>query len=60
MVHGTNISNVRIPLLHVTGGKDGEPVEIEVSDDPSDCLPLDLSGVPISVTLSKVTQDNFL
>ena len=43
----------------MSSGKDGEPVDIEVSDDPSDCHPLDLSGVPVTVTLTKVNQHNF-
>lgn len=46
----------RIPALHVNEGEDGEPAEIEVSDDPSDCHSLDLTGVPVTVTLAKVSQ----
>ena len=42
----------RIPKLNVTG--EGEEVEIEVSDNPYDYIPLDASRLPIIVSLSMV------
>lgn len=48
------LSDVKLPAVSVTEGSEGEPIEIEVSDDPNDCKEIDVSGVPVTVTLSKV------
>ena len=41
-----------IPKLTVTG--EGEEMEIEVSDNPSDSTPIDASLTPVIVTLNQV------
>lgn len=44
----------RIPKVHVL--EDGEGAkEIALSDDPYDCMRLNVEGVPCIVTLSKVS-----
>lgn len=42
----------RLPKLQVIG--EGSEKDIEISDDPYDTVPLDISNVPILVTLNKV------
>ena len=42
----------RIP--NVTVSTDEGDVELEISDDPHDCGRLDISSIPVTVTLSKV------
>ena len=42
----------RIP--NVTVSTDEGDVELEISDDPHDCRRLDVSSIPVTVTLSKV------
>ena len=42
----------RIP--NVTVSTDEGDVELEISDDPHDCRRLDISSIPVTVTLSKV------
>jgi len=44
---------VRLPKLQIIG--EGTEQDIEISDDPYDTLPLDVSNVPIMVTLNKVS-----
>lgn len=48
------LHDTRIPDLTVIG--DGEERDIEVSDDPYDVLPIDISNVPVLVTLNKVSN----
>lgn len=44
---------VRIPRVHISADEEGGK-EIELSDDPYDCLRLDVENVPCIVTLCKV------
>jgi hypothetical protein len=44
----------RIPKLTVQGGDGDNPLEIELSDDPNEFDRLDVSNVPVLVTLTKV------
>ncbi len=44
----------RIPKLQVTG--EGEEMEIQVSDNPFDNDPVDISNVPVIVTLTLVCK----
>ncbi|XP_020663335.3 exosome complex component RRP42 [Pogona vitticeps] len=44
--------NTRIPKVHVLEGEGGR--EIELSDDPYDCIRLNVDNVPCTVTLSKI------
>jgi len=44
----------RIPQWE-TGYDDGDTVEVQFSNDVSDCVQLDVSRVPCIVTLSKVS-----
>ena len=37
--------------------EEGE-VELEISDDPHDCTRLDVSSIPLTVTMSKVIDLN--
>jgi len=46
--------NARLPDLTVIG--EGAERDIEVSDDPYDILPLDISNVPVLVTLNKISN----
>ena len=48
------LHNTRIPRLIVTG--EGEEVEVEVSDNPHDSIPVDISHAPIIITLTQVTS----
>ena len=48
----------RLPKLEVIG--EGTEQDIEISDDPYDTLPLDVSNVPILITLNKVFINLFL
>ncbi len=41
-----------IPKLTVTG--EGEEMEIEVSDNPHDSIPISAEGAPIIITLNQV------
>ena len=41
-----------LPKLTVTG--EGEEMEIEVSDNPHDSLPINAEGAPIIITLNQV------
>lgn len=43
---------LRIP--NVTVSTDEGDVELEISDDPHDCRRLDVTSLPVTVTLSKV------
>ena len=43
----------RIP--NVTVSTNEGDVELEISDDPHDCRKLDVTSIPVTVTLSKVT-----
>ena len=44
----------RIP--NVTVSRDGNDVELEISDDPHDCRQFLVDTIPIIVTLTKVTK----
>ncbi|CAH3193225.1 unnamed protein product [Porites evermanni] len=44
--------NTRIPNVAVST-EEGE-VELEISDDPHDCTRLDVSSIPLTVTMSKI------
>ena len=44
----------RIPSVKVKENIRTGQVELEVSDDPEDCIELDIDEIPISVTLTKV------
>ena len=46
------LQSTLIPKLTVTG--EGEEMEIEVSDNPHDSLPISAEGAPIIVTLNQV------
>lgn len=46
------LHNTRIPNVTVSTEEGG--VELEISDDPHDCRRLDVSSVPVTVTMSKV------
>jgi exosome complex component RRP42 len=46
------LHNTRIPRLIVTG--EGEEVEVEVSDNPHDSIPVDISHAPIIITLTQI------
>lgn len=52
------ISNVviRIPSVKVKENIRTGQVELEVSDDPEDCIELDVEEIPITVTLTKVSS----
>ncbi|KAK2836706.1 hypothetical protein Q7C36_014575 [Tachysurus vachellii] len=45
--------NTRIPRVHISEGEEGGK-EIELSDDPYDCMRLSVEHVPCIVTLSKI------
>jgi len=42
------LQNTMLPRISLQDG------EVEVTDDPQDCVALDLSNVPVTVTLTKV------
>lgn len=44
----------RIPKLTVTGGDGEAPLEIELSDNPDEYERLDITSLPVLVTLTKV------
>jgi len=46
--------NSRIPRVRVRVDEETEQKEIELSDDPHDCLALDVKQVPLIVTTSKI------
>jgi len=46
------LQDTRIPDLNVIG--EGAERDIEVSDDPYDIIPVDVSNVPVLVTLNKI------
>ena len=46
------LHNTRIPRLIVTG--EGEDIEVEVSDNPHDSIPIDISHTPIIITVTQV------
>lgn len=48
----------RIPKVRVLEDEEGTK-EIELSDDPYDCIRLNVDEVPCIVTLSKVSLTNF-
>ena len=48
------LHNTRIPRLTVTG--EGEEMEVEVSDNPHDSTPINITHAPIIITLTQVTQ----
>lgn len=45
----------RIPRVHISADDEGGK-EIELSDDPYDCMRLDVENVPCIVTLCKVSS----
>jgi len=46
------LHNTRIPNVTVSTDEGG--VELEISDDPHDCRRLDISSIPVTVTMSKI------
>lgn len=46
------VLSFRLPKLQVIG--EGSEKDIEISDDPYDTVPLDITNVPVLVTLNKV------
>ena len=48
------LHNTRIPRLTVTG--EGEEIEVEVSDNPHDSTPVDISHAPIIITVTQVME----
>lgn len=48
-----SVSPNRIPKVTITEGEEGG-AELELSDDPYDCVRLNVENVPCIVTLSKV------
>ncbi|MED6236461.1 Exosome complex component RRP42, partial [Ataeniobius toweri] len=46
------LARYRIPRVHISSD-DGGGKEIELSDDPYDCMRLDVENVPCIVTLCK-------
>lgn len=48
------LHSTRIPRLTVTG--EGEELEVEVSDNPHDSTPINITHAPIIITLTQVTQ----
>eukprot|EP00123_Amoebidium_parasiticum_P014112 comp22337_c0_seq1/m.33219 comp22337_c0_seq1/g.33219 ORF comp22337_c0_seq1/g.33219 comp22337_c0_seq1/m.33219 type:complete len:298 (-) comp22337_c0_seq1:454-1347(-) len=66
LVHGGNLLdaisfavkaalfNTRIPKIKLVEGDDDEPIDIELDDDPSACVPLDTSRLPVIITLTKI------
>lgn len=51
----TYLLYVRIPKVHISSDDDGSK-EIELSDDPYDCMRLNVENVPCIVTLCKVSS----
>ena len=49
----TFLRHFRIPNVTVTSGESGL-TELELSDDPYDCLRIDVTNAPCIVTLNKV------
>lgn len=47
----------RIPKVHISNDEEGSK-EIELSDDPFDCMRLNVENVPCIVTLCKVSSPN--
>ncbi|XP_016518310.1 exosome complex component RRP42-like [Poecilia formosa] len=45
----------KIPRVHISSDEEGRK-EIELSDDPYDCMRLDVENVPCIVTLCKVSS----
>lgn len=48
-------STDRIPKVHISSDEEGGK-EIELSDDPYDCMRLNVENVPCIVTLCKVSS----
>jgi exosome complex component RRP42 len=48
------LQSTLVPYLTVTG--EGEEMEIEVSDNPHDSIPINAEGAPIFITLHQVTR----
>jgi exosome complex component RRP42 len=54
------MSNTGIPKVEVTNGSTGEnEADFEISDNPDEFSRLDTSGVPVIVTLTKVSTLEF-
>ncbi|XP_065183081.1 exosome complex exonuclease RRP42-like [Sycon ciliatum] len=47
------LHDTRLPDVTVSGG-DGEPMELDVSDNPYDCKSIDISNLPALITLNKL------
>lgn len=45
----------RIPKVHISEDEEGGK-EIQLSDDPYDCMRLDVENIPCIVTLCKVSS----
>ena len=48
------LADARIPKVAVAGPNPDDPAELELDDDPEECTRLDISGVPLIVTLTRV------
>ena len=49
------LADARIPkVTAVAGPNPDDPAELELDDDPEECTRLDISGVPLIVTLTRV------
>lgn len=53
------LSANRIPKVHISEDEEGGK-EIELSDDPYDCMRLEVENVPCIVTLCKVRMSQSL
>lgn len=50
------LANTRIPRVEIVAGEDGDEPEIELDDDMSNSILLDVSNVPVIVSVSQVCQ----
>lgn len=48
------LANTLIPHVRVVAGEGGEAPELELDDDAGSSTPLDVSGVPLLVSVSQV------
>ena len=54
------LANTRIPHIELTMGEDGEEPELELDDDMSNSVALDLQRVPLIVSVSQVGEGESL
>jgi exosome complex component RRP42 len=49
------LADTKIPKVSVTAGPNGDdPTELELDDDPEECSRFDVSGVPLTVTVTRL------